>query len=241
MPSVPKWVANAMETVFSSQIRKVVVTEIKYLNPYIARFSFNGDLRNTTFKAGQAIAIRVSDTDFRNYTPSYWDSENDAFQVIFHLHGSGPGSKYISGLKLDDTVTIALPRGFDLYRKEHKYHFFFGDETTIRLFESLRSIIDNNNQEYIGILELNRDTLACNIQTNSGLELVPSSVEKAQNAISCLEKLPEQVWKLWKEGAFYLVGNGRSIQQFRNALKAKGVSIKNIKTQPYWVEGKIGL
>jgi NADPH-dependent ferric siderophore reductase len=241
MPSVPKWVANAMENVFSNQVRKVIVTEIKYLSPYILKLTFSGDLINTTFKAGQAIAIRVSDTDFRNYTPSCWDSENGAFQVIFHLHGNGPGSRYISRLKLGDTVTIVLPRGFDLYKKEHKYHFFFGDETTIGLFESLRLIIDNNNQEYIGILELNHDTLACNIQTNFGLELVPSSVEKAQNAISCLEKLPEQVWKLWKEGAFYLMGNGRSIQRFRNALKEKGVNIRNIKTQPYWVEGKSGL
>jgi NADPH-dependent ferric siderophore reductase len=241
MPRVPKWVANAMETVFSSQIRKVVVTEIIYLNPHIVKVSFKGNLEKIKFKSGQAIAIRVNETNFRNYTPSHWDSKEGIFEVIFHLHGNGPGSQYISSLKLNDTLSIVLPRGFDLYRQDHKYHFLFGDETTIGLFKSLQHKIEENDQEYIGILELNQTTLSFKIDAISGLELVSVSDNKAQNAISLLEKLPEQVWQLWRNGAFYLMGNGRSIQRFRNALREKGVNIKNIKTQPYWMEGKFGL
>jgi NADPH-dependent ferric siderophore reductase len=241
MPRVPKWVADAMESVFSGQVRKVTVSEITYLNPYLTKVTFKGSFTSVKFMLGQAIAIRVNETNFRNYTPSYWNSEEGIFQVIFHLHGKGPGSNYISNLQLDDILTIALPRGFDVYREEHKYHFFFGDETTIGLFESLQYSIEENGQEYIGILELNKDTLSAKIHTNSGLELVTTSIEKAQNAISFLEKLPDRVWELWKDGAFYLMGNGHSIQRFRNALKIKGVRSRNIKTQPYWVEGKFGL
>jgi NADPH-dependent ferric siderophore reductase len=241
MPKVPKWVANAMETVFRSQIRQVVVTEITSLNPYLVKVTFSGNFEKVAFKSGQAIAIRVDETNFRNYTPSHWDSEKGIFEVIFHLHGNGPGSQYISGLKLNDTLGVVLPRGFDLYRQDQKYHFLFGDETTIGLFKSLQHLIEDNNQEYIGILELNQSTLSFNIDTNTGLDFVSASHNKAQNAISLLEKLPEQVWELWKNGAFYLMGNGRSIQNFRNVLREKGVSIKNIKTQPYWTEGKIGL
>ncbi len=241
MPRVPKWVADAMESVFSAQVRKVVVSEITCLNPHLRKVTFKGSFPNIQFKLGQAIAVRVNETNFRNYTPSYWNSEKGVFEVIFHLHGNGPGSNYISDLRINDLVTIALPRGFDIYREEHKYHFFFGDETTIGLFESLQQLVEENGQEYIGILELNKDTLDFMIKTNSGLEVVPSSIDKAQNAISLLEKLPERVWELWKSGAFYLMGNGRSVQRFRNALKEKGVNIRNIKTQPYWVEGKFGL
>jgi NADPH-dependent ferric siderophore reductase len=241
MPRVPKWVADAMESVFSNQVKKVVVSEITYMNPYLRKITFKGSFSSVKFKLGQAIAVRVNETNFRNYTPSYWNSEDGVFQVIFHLHGNGPGSNYISNLHLNDIVTVALPRGFDVYREEHKYHFFFGDETTIGLFESLQSSIEAHGQEYIGILELNKDTLSSRIHTNSGLEVVMSSIDKAQNAISFLEKLPDRVWELWKNGAFYLMGNGQSIQRFRNALKSKGVNTTNIKTQAYWVEGKLGL
>jgi NADPH-dependent ferric siderophore reductase len=241
MARVPEWVANAMESIFSGQIRKVVVSEITYENPYISKLTFKGSFENIKFKAGQAISIRVNETNFRNYTPSYWDSENGVFQVIFHLHGGGPGSNYISQLQVNDTVTIVLPRGFDIYRAEHKYHFLFGDETSIGLFESLQRLIEENDQEYIGVLELNRETLNFAAKGSLGLEVVNSSVDKAQKAIAFLDKIPERVWELWKDGAFYLMGNGRSIQKFRNALRDRGVKVRNIKTQPYWVEGKCGL
>jgi NADPH-dependent ferric siderophore reductase len=241
VPRVPKWVADAMESVFSGQIRKVEVTEISYLNPYLKKITFKGDFANVKFKSGQAIAIRVNETNFRNYTPSYWDSELGVFQVVFHLHGNGPGSTYISNLQLNDTIAIVLPRGFELYKEAHKYHFFFGDETAIGLFQSLQQVIEENGQDYIGILELNKETLNFKINTNTGLEIVPASADKAQSAISLLEQLPDRVWALWKDAAFYLMGNGKSIQKFRDALKEKGVNIRNIKTQPYWMEGKFGL
>lgn len=117
------------------------------------------------------------------------------------------------------------------------------------MFESLQRLIEENNQEYIGVLELNRETLNFNAKGTLnfaakgtlGLEVVNSSVDKAQKAIAFLDKIPERVWELWKDGAFYLMGNGRSIQKFRNALKEKGVKVRNIKTQPYWIEGKCGL
>ncbi len=241
MPKVPKWVADALESVFSGFNRKVKIENISYLHPFIKVIKFSGDLSGIKFKPGQAISIRVDETNFRNYTPSYWDSETGEFEVIFHLHGNGPGSNYIDRLKLNDIVNIGLPRGLDLYKNEFDYHFFFGDETTIGLFKSLKQVIEENGQNYIGILELNEDTMHYELKTRYGLDIVSSSINKAQNAISFLQDLPDRVWKLWQNGSFYLMGNGRSIQNFRKALKEKGVNSRNIRTQPYWVEGKIGL
>jgi hypothetical protein len=64
MARVPEWVANAMESIFSGQIRKVVVSEITYENPYIAKLTFKGSFENIKFKAGQAISIRVTKPTF---------------------------------------------------------------------------------------------------------------------------------------------------------------------------------
>ena len=241
MPKVPKWVADAMESIFSGLSREVIITDIEHLNPFIKKITFKGDIKNVKFKIGWAVAIRVDDTNFRNYTPSYWNGETGIFEIIFHLHGNGPGSHYIFGLQVNDTLNVGLPRGYDFYRKEHNYHFFFGDETTIGFFESLKNVIEENSQNYIGILELDNSTLQHGIKTECVLDTVSASSNKAENAIALLKNLPQQVWELWKNGAFYLMGNGKSIQNFRKALKEKGVSSRNIITQPYWVEGKIGL
>lgn len=241
MPKVPKWAADAMESMFSGKFRKVVVSKVEYLNPCLKRIIFKGDLKNVNFKIGQAIILRVDDTNFRNYTPSSWSETEGLCEVIFHLHGNGPGSKYISDLKVDDKLNIGLPRGFDFYKKNYKYHFFFGDETTIGFFKSLKNAIEENGQNYIGVLELNPNSLAPEIDLGCSLDIVPTSVNKAEHAVLFLENLHESVWQLWESGMFYLMGNARSIQNFRKALKAKGVSSRNIITQPYWMEGKIGL
>jgi len=241
MPKVPKWVADAMESIFSGMARHMVVTEIAYINPFIKKITFKGDLKNVKFRIGQAVFIRVDATNFRNYTPSYWNSAEGICEVIFHLHGNGPGSSFASAIKPGDAVSIGLPRGFDFYRKEQKYHFLFGDETAIGFFKSLKHAIDENGQNYIGVLELNPDSLHSEMSMECMLDVVPASANKAEHAVRFLENLDETVWELWRTGAFYLVGNARSIQNFRKALKDKGVSSKNITTQPYWMEGKIGL
>lgn len=229
-----------MESMFSSRIRKAVVSDVTYLSPQLKKITFTADLNNVIFKTGQAIFIRVDATNFRNYTPSAWNSEAGTCEVIFHLHGNGPGSNYISTLKVSDELNIGLPRGFDLYKKEYRYHFFFGDETTLGFFKSLKRVIEENRQNYLGVLEVHHSP-GTGLDRECLLDLVPVSASKAGHAIQFLNTLPEPVWELWKTGMFYLLGNARSIQNFRKALKAKGISSRNILTQPYWMEGKTGL
>jgi len=241
MPKVAKWVADAMENVFAGKFRKVNIVHVTYINPNLKKITFKGDFKGVKFKIGQAIVVRVDDTNFRNYTPSYWSSDEGVFEVIFHLHGNGPGSLYISNLNLNDSLNISLPRGFDFYKRDYNYHFFFGDETAIGLFKSLKQAIDENDQNYIGVLEVNPSSENVKLNSECMLELVPTSTHKAANAILFLENLDESIWNLWKNGFFYLIGNARSIQNFRKALKERGVNGKNILTQPYWMEGKIGL
>lgn len=230
-----------MENLFSRMARKVVVSDVTYINPFIKKIRFQGDFTNVKFKIGQAIFLRVDDTNFRNYTPSYWDNTTGICEVIFHLHGNGPGSKYVANLQVNDALNIGLPRGFDFYKKDYKYHFFFGDETTIGFFESLKNVINENGQNYIGVLEVNKESFPSLLNLECMLDLVPVSVNKAANAIHFLETLDAGLWNLWSTGIFYLMGNARSIQNFRKALKDKGVNGRHIITQPYWAEGKTGL
>jgi NADPH-dependent ferric siderophore reductase len=241
MPKMPKWVADAMESLVSNRFLKVAVSDCVYIHPSLKKITFSGDLRNIKFKTGQAVIFRVDDTNFRNYTPCVWDSASGRFEIIFHLHGRGPGSNYISGLQVNDTLLISPPRGFDFYKKKYNHHFFFGDETSIGFFKSLEQEIEGNGQQYTGILELNSDAALPDAFPGSRVKIVKASTTKAEQAILFLQSIPEARWELCKTGMFYLMGNARSIQAFRKALKEKGISSKQILTQPYWAEGKIGL
>lgn len=230
-----------MELTFSSKICKVSVDSIIEISPNVKIITFKGTFPSVKFKIGQAIIIRVDDTNYRNYTPSKWDSELGIFEVIFHIHGNGPGSHFINKLKINDKVSVSMPRGFNIYKQEARYHFFFGDESCFSVFKSLKDEIINDDSKYLGILEL--DNLSINELKNIGLSLdiVPKSINKAEFAIKTLNKLDGKVWDLWQNGYFYLMGNAKSIQAFRQALKEKGVQSKNIYTKPFWADGKVGL
>lgn len=241
MNSMPKIIGDFMELAFSNKICKVSVTGTEMISPHVKIVTFKGVFPHVKFKLGQAIVIRIDETNYRNYTPSKWNSKTGTFEVIFHIHNNGPGSECIKNLKPNDIITVGLPRGFNVYNPEAQYHFFFGDETCISVFKSMKEEINRTENNYLGILEL--DELSVKVPEKLGLivDVVPKSTNKAAFAIESLHKLDTKIWDLWQSGQFYLLGNAKSIQAFRKALKEKGISSKNIYTQPYWAEGKIGL
>ena len=241
MNSMPKIIGDFMEMAFSNKICKVSVTATEMLSSNIKKVTFKGVFPHVKFKLGQAIVIRIDETNYRNYTPSKWNSQTGTFEVIFHIHNNGPGSECIKNLKPNDIITVGLPRGFNVYDATAKYHFFFGDETCISVFKSMKDEINRTENNYLGILELDKTSIEVPAKLGLVVDVVSKSINKAEFAIQALHKLDPEIWNLWQNGKFYLLGNAKSIQAFRKVLKEKGVSNKNIYTQPYWVEGKIGL
>jgi NADPH-dependent ferric siderophore reductase len=241
MNSMPKIIGDFMETAFSSKICKVSVRSVEMLSSNIKIITFKGLFPHVNFKIGQAVVLRIDETNYRNYTPSKWESINGTFQIIFHIHNNGPGSERIKNLKPGDQISVGLPRGFKVYDTEAKYHFFFGDETCISVFKSMKDEINRSGKDYLGILELDSINAAVPEKLGLMVDVVSKSVNKAASAIKAFQNLDPEIWNLWKEGYFYLMGNAKSIQAFRKVLKEKGISNKNIHTQAYWAEGKIGL
>jgi NADPH-dependent ferric siderophore reductase len=76
-------------------------------------------------------------------------------------------------------------------------------------------------------------------------EVVSKSLENpAADAIQILDSVstPDSVfWEVWKDATFYLAGRAKSIQSFGKKLRELGVSGRQIRTEPYWAEGKAGL
>jgi NADPH-dependent ferric siderophore reductase len=241
MPRVPKWLGDAVDVVFSNFLHPVTVVETEYIHPELRRISFAGNFRSIDFKPAQAVAFRVTDTHYRNYTPMSFDQESGRCSVYFYLHGNGPGSHFARRLQPGDQVKMLEPRGKALYRVGSKYHFFFGDETALGLFNSLTQAVHANSQEYFGVLELREACATLPDKTGIMLDVVPRSDIPAEHAITYINTLHERVWHVWQTATFYLVGNANAIKAFRKALLLKGVAAGNIQAQAYWAEGREGL
>ena len=81
------------------------------------------------FQLGYANVIRVSETEYRNYTVAQHDIVEAILEIIFYIHGNGIGYRYINTLTKGNEIYIGLPRGRKEYDSKVKQQFIFGDET----------------------------------------------------------------------------------------------------------------
>ncbi|MEO0731610.1 MAG: siderophore-interacting protein [Bacteroidota bacterium] len=238
MPKLPKWLANSVEALLPSQFHPVTVTEVEYLTEDLKRIRFEGNLQKTAFVPGQVIEFRVTDTEFRHYTPSFYDRGAGVCEVLFHLHGRGPGSEWAKRLRVGDRCKLMGPGGRMKFRKEATGHFVFGDETSLGLASHLYRAAWAYGQPFSCLLEL-----------ADGHEDWPELIELPATALP--ENDSNIPWLLkrmdWAAApsdpgfAYYLTGRAAGIKNLVRILRERGVMNSQIQTSPYWAEGKRGL
>ena len=233
--SIPKWVSNLFGNTMKPNVK---VLETNYISPHIKKVQFQGNISKWNFQIGYASVVRVSETEFRNYTIVNQDKEKGIFEIIFHIHGNGIGSKYIDALQTNDELFISPPRGKKLYNPSIKQQFFFGDETSLGVALALLPLLKHNNLHFQFYFEL--DEANKNVPQHLGLENYTTFTkanlfrdEKWINTLPLFQTVE------WHTANFGLVGNVKSVQTFRKVLKDKTQG--NIYSQGYWLEGKKGL
>jgi len=115
-----------------------------------------------------------------------------------------------------------------MFLTEGKYHFFFGDETSITFFDNARKKIRHPEKRYIGVLELEECYKALPEQLELLVDVVPQKGVSAEHAIQFLHRLEPELWQLWKEGIFHLAGRWNIILPFQKELTRMGVPDERI-------------
>lgn len=239
MPRVPKWFGDTMETLFSSMMHPVKVCEAVMLSDTLKKVRFEGDLSRVNYVPGNVIEFRINANEYRHYTPSCFNAERGICEVLFYLHGKGPGSDWAKGLKPGDETLLMGPGGKLKYDQQSKYHVFFGDETSLGLCQSLKDAVNKNEQNYLCVLELDRGHEEWANIIGLSAEVVGKS--SAEPAVEAIRELNDLNWTCWQGATFYLTGNAHSIKAFRKKLVELQIKTSQIKTEPYWIEGKKGL
>ena len=233
--SMPKWIGNWLE---SAAGPRVTIIETAYITPAIKRIRFHGNISKMHFLLGSASVIRVSDTEYRNYTIAHHDIEKGILELIFHIHGNGAGSGYIDTLETGDQLYISSPRGLKVYDPKVKQQLIFGDETSLGLACSMLPILKHGGHQFQFYFELHEE----NKDAPQLLGLENYTVFPKNGSFTnekWMNDLPLVKTAGWQAANFILSGNVRSVQAFRKVLK-KYTSGK-IYAQGYWLEGKKGL
>lgn len=232
--SLPKWVSS----LFGNALRpNAKVMETSYLSPHLKKIRFQGDISSWNFQIGYASVIRVSETEFRNYTIAYHDTDNGFFDIVFHIHGNGIGSEVIDLLKTDDELFVSQPRGKRFYESLIKRQCIVGDETSLGMACSFLPLLKQGLHQFQFIFEL--DEAHKNVPHLLGLEnclVVPKKTFRDEKWIRDLLSIHEADLQ---NTCFVLTGNVRSVQAFRKVLK-DNTTLKTF-SQGYWLEGKKGL
>lgn len=235
MPTVPTWLADTMETVFSGRFHPTRVMETEYLHPNLKRVRF-GVLQplGIAWVPGQQVEFRVSPSDYRHYTPYNWNAAGNHFDILFYLHGKGPGSHWANGLRADAEQTFLGPAGNLTVNRQATSHVFLGDETAMGLFIALQNALPARNR-IAGAFEC-EPGLAHTKPHILDIEALP---KQGPNGVALLNWLSGYTFS--PHTAFYLAGHAQSIQALRRHLMANGVRSNQIKAKAYWANNKTGL
>lgn len=236
MPEIPALLANTLVPLFARPTRAVAIEE---LSPRLKRVRFEGAaLRGVRWRPGQEVEFRVSGTAFRHYTPSHFDGASGALEVVFFLHGGGPGSAWASELKAGAHVDVLGPGGGFGLDASATTHVFLGDETSLGVFYAMMRALPPGTR------------VAGAVEVEPGCERWPSllglSLEGAVRGggprgaplHTWIERNRDQA----ERAAVYLVGHAGSIVSLRKALiDDHGRPKRAIRTKVYWADGKRGL
>lgn len=118
----------------------------------------------------------------------------------------------------------------DTFLTEGKYHFFFGDKTAIPLFDKARKKICHPEKIYIGVLVLEDYEKDIPEQLGLLVDVIPRKGDGCQQAIHFLQTLDPEIWNLWKQGIFHLMGGIDIVYPFRSELTKMGIPDQRIRT-----------
>ena len=241
MPRIPSWLANTMEKLISNKIYEVTVIETRMLSLNLKLVTFSGDFSGAKLAHGSEVLFRVNANEYRHYTLSAFDEETQSCSVIFYLNRRGPGFAFAVNVQKGDQLRMIVDAAHVRYNEHSNQHFFFGDETSMGLYESFGERVLKRDEEYFGILELEEDNFDALDHIRLRIDAVPANADApADNAIAWMENMHPKCWEMWKGATFYLTGRAKSVQHFKQYLKQRGVGFKQIITMPYWEIGKVG-
>lgn len=234
MPTLPGILADPMTRWMG---RAAAVTEIDQLSPGLTRVTFTGDaLRNRQWVPGGEIEFRVSTRDFRHYTPAAFDDDAGRIEVVFQIHGDGPGVGWVRSLAVGDDVLVLGPGGHAWLRTGER-HLMAGDASAVGHFEALLAALPATATAF-GVVEVPAVDVAAAAALLPALTVVAETPTPGEATLGWLtSELPGA------PDAAYLAGHAQSIQRQRSLLcgGAAGMSRRAVVTKPFWATGKAGL
>ncbi len=216
--------------------QRVQVVATEYLDAKLKMVRLESDVvRKRSFQPGQWVEFRVSDHDFRHYTPSAHNARTGLMEVLFYLHEKGPGSTWAHQIKPGDEMMMLGPAGKFVLNPKAPHHLFVGDETSIGVCKVMQDAL-GERANFTCLIECEKEY--AHWPQLAGLAATVA-IKETTPGTALLRQLGQL--HIPTNTVVYLSGHAGSIQLVRKALITQGIPTGNILAKAYWADGKRGL
>ncbi len=196
------------------------------------------DLRGVQWIAGEFIQLAMGSAfRARAYTPIDWDAAAGRMRLLGYLHGGGPGSAWVGGVRPGDECDFFGPRRSLDVRHVAGPIVFCGDETAVGLAHAL--IRENPSRRVTCRFEV--DDAADGRAAAAGLGIGAATTFYARQPGDGHLAALEEGLADGGNAHFVLTGKVGTVQRLRQTLRQRGVASARILPKAYWAPGKAGL
>jgi ferric-chelate reductase (NADPH) len=238
MSTVPQFLTDTFEKLF---LRPAVVTAATHLSGHFRLVELAGErLKTLSWVPGEKVQFHLGKMNSRTYTPIAWNPHEGTAQFIMFLHGHGPGSEWAESLKQGSQCRFMGPRSSLNFSEIDGDSIFFGDETSIAAAMALHSSNGDRDNRFVfevsSLVESGEVLQRIGLPNAKLVKKTPDLSHLAEVEESLVEASSDVVSPRW-----IFTGKGQSIQSLRRMLRARRMTLSQVKTKAYWAEGKTGL
>ncbi|GAA2687877.1 MULTISPECIES: siderophore-interacting protein [Actinosynnema] len=221
------------------------VTRVEEVGAGLRLVSIAGDgLRAAAWEPGDVVQVIVvgeallGPWEIRSYTPLALDPATGTAQILWHVHGNGPGSDWAASAVEGTPCRVVGPRRGVRLPASHGALVLFGDETSFSTAVAVHRARDARVVLEVESVEESRAVLG------GWFGLVDVVLVAREPGDAHLAEVERAVLAAQGGGvdvAPVLTGKASSVQRLHRALRGAGVQGRRISGVPYWAPGKKGL
>lgn len=222
-------------------LRNTRVAAVQRVSERFALIDLEGEaLRGAAWAPGHKLQVKVAGPfTARTFTPIVFDAFRGHTRLLGYVHGVGPGSDWLLRVQVGDACQVFGPHRSLALGDLTGPVVLHGDETSFGLAAAVVEAMVGR--------AVPRCVFEVESRAASTLALQALGVATAVLVERRDEALRMQAASgLWSQCSgdgtlFVLTGRAQSIQQARQALKARGVPGSRIVSKAYWAPGKAGM
>jgi ferric-chelate reductase (NADPH) len=222
-------------------LRNTRVAAVQQVSARFRLIDLEGEaLKGAAWAPGHKLQAKVAGPfTARTFTPIVFDAERGRTRILGYAHGAGPGSDWLRRVQVGDACQVFGPHRSLALGDLAGPVVLHGDETSFGLAAAVMAAMAGGAGPRCVFEVESRAESALALQA---LGVAPAVlVERSDEALRM-----QAASELWSQCSgdgtlFVLTGRAQSIQQSRQALKARGVPGSRIVSKAYWAPGKAGM